>query len=836
LWEANRVFSGDVRAHRQRLGLTQEELAAKTGISVRAIRRIESGHTAPRPQTVRLLAGVFGLSGGERERFTQAAAGDPGRAMAAAVPAQLPADVSHFLGRVAQLEWLDDAIARPRTGTTTMVVSAVAGTAGVGKTALAVHWAHKVRDQFPDGQLYVNLRGYDPHRPVAASEALVGFLTALGVAGTDIPSNLDDQSARYRTAITGRRMLVVLDNAGTVEQVRPLLPGSASCVVVVTSRDSLAGLVVVDGARRLELDLLPLPDAIALLRRLIGARVDAEQDATHELAQLCARLPLALRIAAELVAASPDRSLGELVAELADQRRRLDLLDVGGDPRAAVGPVFSWSLRHLSPAVVRTFGLLGHHPGPDFDAYAAAALAGIEVTEARDTLERLAQAHLVHREGSDRYGMHDLLRAYASGLTEAEPPQEARAGFGRLLDYYLATTVAATNTLHPQGAARMPAVPAGVPGPDLTNTDAANRWLRAELPALVMATRHAATHARPDRVIDLSIALNRFLYEDGHHVDALTVHGHALDAARRIGDQTAEAKALLSLGLAHLWLADGERAAALAGEALALSELTGDQVSQARALNALALCDLQQARFEQSADRFRRALDLYRKLSDPDGIPVVLSNLAGAEMRLGRHESSVEHLTESLEISRQLGNAAGTAQSLVVLGDVEIELHRYGEAIVHLEQAVQLCRQTGRRSYEAYALAGLGAAYSGLSQHDRAMELQQQALAIRRETGERAAETWVLNRLGASALAAGQLTDAFDYHAAALGLATEIGARDQQANAHAGLARAHESTGDLTRAVAASATALALYEELGMPEATRVRDRLTAMTERIGDR
>jgi hypothetical protein len=257
-----------------------------------------------------------------------------------------------------------------------VVISAVCGTAGVGKTALVVHWAHRVRDAFVDGQLYVNLRGHDPDQPLPAADALAGFLSALGVAGQDIPLEVEARATRYRTEITDRRMLVVLDNAGTVEQVRPLLPGTRSCPVLVTSRDNLAGLVALHGAHRLDLDLLPLPDALALLRRLIGGRVDAEPDAAAALAGLCARLPLALRVAAELASTRPSTPLAELVGELADQQQRLDLLDAGGDPRAAVSGVFSWSYRQLPADAARVFRLLGLHPGPDCDSYTAAALTG----------------------------------------------------------------------------------------------------------------------------------------------------------------------------------------------------------------------------------------------------------------------------------------------------------------------------------------------------------------------------------------------------------------------------------------------------------------------------
>ncbi|MGH3992524.1 MAG: NB-ARC domain-containing protein, partial [Pseudonocardiaceae bacterium] len=271
----------------------------------------------------------------------------------------------------------------------------MSGTAGVGKTALAIRWAHHVRAEFPDGQLHVNLRGYDPDQPMAPGDALAGFLRALGMPGHNIPLELDERAAAYRSLLDGRRMLVVLDNAATVEQIRPLLPGARSCLVVVTSRDAMTGLVARHGARRLDLDLLPPEDAVALLRALIGRRVDAEPDAAATLAEQCARLPLALRVAAELATARPASSVTELVAELADEQRRLDLLDAGGDPRTAVSAVFSWSYQHLPADAARAFRILGLHPGPDVDPYATAALTDTSVERARSLLDLLTRAHLI---------------------------------------------------------------------------------------------------------------------------------------------------------------------------------------------------------------------------------------------------------------------------------------------------------------------------------------------------------------------------------------------------------------------------------------------------------
>jgi hypothetical protein len=304
--------------------------------------------------------------------------GLPGPAAAPVpVPRELPADVGGFTGRAIELAELDLLLPSPAEqhdgAAGPVVISAVSGTAGVGKTALAVRWAHRMADAFPDGQLYVNLRGYDPDRPVPAAEALAGFLRALGVAGQEIPLEEAERAARFRSLLAGRRLLVVLDNAATVEQVRPLLPGSPSVMVLVTSRDALAGLVARDGARRLDLDLLPAADAAALLRALIGGRAEADPAAAEMLAGLCARLPLALRVAAELAISRPDTPLAVLATELAGEADRLALLDAGGDPRSAVASVFSWSYQHLTGDAARMFRLLGLHPGPDFDRYAAAA-------------------------------------------------------------------------------------------------------------------------------------------------------------------------------------------------------------------------------------------------------------------------------------------------------------------------------------------------------------------------------------------------------------------------------------------------------------------------------
>jgi DNA-binding SARP family transcriptional activator len=369
------------------------------------------------------------------------------------VAAQLPLDTGAFIGRAGELAALDRMLAatigRTAQGSqrdarpTAAVISVVWGTAGVGKTGLAVHWAHRVHGAFPDGQLYVNLRGCDPEQPVPAGVALAGFLRALGMEGPGIPLETDERAAAYRTLLDRRRMLVVLDNAATAEQVRPLLPGSPSSLVLVTSRDSQAGLVARHGAKRLDLDVLPLNDAVALLRVLIGGRADTAPAASARLARLCARLPLALRVAAELAAAVPAMTVAQLADEMADERRRLDLLDAGGDPRSAVRSVFSWSYRCLPTETARLFRLLGLHNGPDVDLSAAAALTASTHGQARRELEQLARGHMIHRAGPGRYVMHDLLRAYAADLTAATDTGDTRrAALTRLFEHYAGVAAA----------------------------------------------------------------------------------------------------------------------------------------------------------------------------------------------------------------------------------------------------------------------------------------------------------------------------------------------------------------------------------------------------------
>ncbi|MGH3685099.1 MAG: ATP-binding protein [Pseudonocardiaceae bacterium] len=707
-------------------------------------------------------------------------------------PAQLPADVEVFTGRAVELAELDRLLAADRsdgTDATAVVISTVSGTAGVGKTALALRWAHRVRGKFPDGQLYVNLRGYDPDQPLSAGDALAGFLRALGLAGQDIPLEVEERAAAYRSLLDGRRMLVVLDNVATVEQIRPLLPGAGSCLVLVTSRDSLVGLVARHGARRLDLDLLPLNDAVILLQALIGERAEAEPDAAIALVHQCARLPLALRVAAELAVARPARSLVTLVVELADEQRRLRLLDAGGDPRTAVRGVFFWSYQHLPADAARAFRLLGLHPGPDLDPYAAAALTDTGRDQAHQLLDLLTRAHLIQYTSTGRYGMHDLLRAYARDLSD-DSDDERREALTRLFDHYLATAATAVDILHPANQHLRPRVPPpATPVPPLPDLAAARTWLDAERATLSAACAHTAAHGWPSHTTRLSNTLWYYLEVGGHYPGALSIHTHALHAARHTGDQAAEAYVLNNLGLVHEKRGRYPQAVEYHQQARTLFGRIGNQVGEAYTLDGLGIVYRQQGRYEQADDHLQQALVLAREIGDRTVEAYALSDLGVLYQRWGRYEQADGYLQLALALFRAIGSPAGEAEAVDTLGIVHRWHGRYQQAVDHHQQAVVLFRAIG----------------------------------------DRYCETTALNSFGETYHAVGQFDEAHRQHTAALTLATETDHRYEQARAHDGLAHTHHATGDRDRARQHWRDALTLCTDLGIPSADDIRGHLAAL-------
>jgi len=743
-------------------------------------------------------------------------------------PRELPAPVAHFSGRSGELALLTGLL--DRSGGQAVVISAIGGTAGVGKTALALQWAHQVVGRFPDGQLHVNLRGYDPGPPMTAADALAGFLRALGVPGQDIPAEEGERAARYRSLLASKRMLVVLDNAATVEQVRTLLPGSPACAVVITSRDSLAGLIARDGATRLDLDLLPLADAVSLLRALIGGRVDDDAGATRKLAEQCCRLPLALRVAAELAAARPAAPLGDLAGELADERRRLDLLEAGGDPRTAVRAVFSWSYRDLDADAARVFRLIGLHPGPDFEPYAAVALTGTDLDRTRRALGTLGRAHLIQSTAPGRYGMHDLLRDYARELAAQDGEQEQRAALTRLFDHYLYTASVAINTLYPADLQERPRIlrPA-VSGPPLTTPATALRWLDDQRASLVAVAGHAAAHGWARHIDALAATLRRYLNVGGYCAEALTIHGHARRAARQAGDRAAEGRALMALGVTHVQQGLCEEATTFLEQALEVFTDTKDRAGQARALYDLGLAAYYRGRYQDAVGHLVRALAIFRDEGNQNSQGSVLMLLGGCDERRGRNAQAANHHRQALALYRAAGNRTGEGNALGNLGLVEERLGHYARAADYQRQSLAISRETGSRIGEVHALGNLGRLELRQGNFTRASEHHSEALDLSRETGDQVAEAEALNGLGEVMLAMGLPGNARTHHVAAVRLASQIGAKHEQADAHDGLARACDALGDQDQARAHWQQALVLYTELDAPEADQVRAQLAAV-------
>jgi DNA-binding SARP family transcriptional activator/tetratricopeptide (TPR) repeat protein len=745
------------------------------------------------------------------------------------IPAELPYDVPGFVGRKAELARLD-ALLPASNSRRTVVISAVDGTAGVGKTALAVHWAHRVKTRFRDGSLYADLHGYDPGAPAEPAQVLDHFLAVLEVPAASVPTDLDAKAALYRSLLDERRMLILLDNAASPAQVRPLLPGSPGCLVLVTSRDRLIGLVARDRAQRISLDVLPLDDAVDLLATFIGAeRVAAELPTARRLAGMCARLPVALCVAGERVAVDTKRTLAEAVDELTDEQRRLDLLDADGDQQTAVRAVFSWSYDALKEVAARAFRLLGLHPGTEIDGYAMAALAARTLDRAAGMLGALAQAHLIEATGPGRYRMHDLLRAYAAELGQAHPQAERRAALTRLFDMYLAASAEAMDTIAPFERSRRPrvAVPA-TPLPPMADPAAARAWLELHRPTLVAVARHAASNGWQGHTVALSATLVRYL-DGGHYSDGHTIHGLAVEAARAVGDRAAQAHALTNLGLVERRHGRYHLAAEHVTEALALFRAIGDGQGQARSLGVLGQIRWRQNRLPEAADQFSVALDAFRQLGDRVGQAASLGNLGNIAERQGRYDEAGSYFEEARSLYRQIGDRHSEAQALSSLALIDDRRGRYQRAVQHHQEALAILAEIGDPPSQAAALADLGAVYVRLGQYTDATDHLERALTLYRDVGDRSGQAEALNGLGEAGLGNGDLDPARRHHTSALALAVEIGDTYQQARSHDGIARTYLAEADVERAREHWRRALACHADPNTPHAEEIRACLAAL-------
>jgi tetratricopeptide (TPR) repeat protein len=714
---------------------------------------------------------------------------------AESVPRQLPADVHGFVNRVGELETLSSRLTDDHD---TTAIHVIVGTAGVGKTALALHWAHRVRDRFPEGQLYVNLRGYDPGPPVPPDHALDRFLRSLGVPPDAVPPDLESGSALLRSLIADRRVLMVLDNAATVAQVRPLLPGSSGCMVLVTSRDRLSGLVARDGALRLTLATLSLDEAVALLETVTAHHRDHDApDEVTELARLCARLPLALRIAAERAASRPHMPLRDLIDDLRDESVLWEALTVDDDEEAdAVRTVFAWSYRALPEETARLFRLLGLHPTPDFDTRAAAALAGIPVRTARRRLDALTGAHLLEQTGTDRYQFHDLLRSYAIDQVQHEESEEDRLRFlERLLDWYLHATHAAVRAM--DSHLRLLPLPSreDLPVPEFTDNAEAIRWYEIQRRNLVAATEAAASAGLHEIAWRLPAVLGHIYAFHAPVNEWITTGRIGLDSARRAGSTTGEADLLDSLGMAHVQAGRREEALAFHTAALELCERDADAFGQAMSMNGIGLVHLRDERPDLARVHFDRCLAITRELGERRWEGIALANLADAVLgsdrpanaldlaqraltvhretdnrmsafsclvtvadalrALDRRDEAEPHLWRALEVAQELDNPPREAYALVELGEFQVESGQAGEGLESFHQAAALYRRIGDRAREAKAFEGAGRAYQELGRHRDAAAFLRRAVAGYRHHGDQRSLTRCLDRLATSLDATG---------------------------------------------------------------------------------
>jgi tetratricopeptide (TPR) repeat protein/transcriptional regulator with XRE-family HTH domain len=733
--EANPTVRRDQLAERRKaLGLTQEQLADLLNVGRTTVARWERGEAEPLPWLRPKLAKALKFS---PERI-EALLARPGSARpggtSPVVPRQLPAAAADFTGRAAELRTLTSILDQASASNPgTVVISAIGGTAGVGKTALALHWAHLVAGRFADGQLYVNLRGFDPAgAPTAPDVAIRGFLGALGVPPGRTPADPQAQAGLYRSLLADRKMLVVLDNARDEQQVRPLLSASPGSLVLVTSRNQLAGLAVADGARLLSLDVLSQDEAVSLLTARIGAaKVAAEPQAISEIARLCACLPLALAVAAARAVTRPGFPLAALAAELREAARRLDVLDAG-DPAASVRAVFSWSYRQLGANAGRTFRLLGLYPGPDISLPAAASLAGIDQLEARRLLDELTRAHVLAEHVPGRFAFHDLLRVYAADQARASDSEtERKAAVGRVLDHYLHTADRGALLLFPGHKPVTLATPMAGSAPErLADYRHALAWFEAERQVLLDAVILADTSGFDTHAWQLPWAMSAFLETGGHLREWTATLRTALAAATRLGDTAGQAASSRLLAAAWSNLGDHDQAADLCETSLELYQRLGDRLGEARVRQSLGVFARRQGRYTDADSHNQQALRLYQAIGNKAGEAMMLNNIAGDYLHVGDYQQARACCLRALTLNAEVGYRRLDGAIWDNLGVAEQHAGNLDQANACFQRSLGIHRELGDRQGEAENLVHLGDMLQAAGKLPRAREAWQQALAI----------------------------------------------------------------------------------------------------------
>jgi len=761
----------------------------------------------------------------------------------------LPYDVPDFTGRdceVAHLTRLVD-----QSNGSTVLISAMDGMGGVGKTTLAVHTAHRLTERYPDGQLFVNLRAHTAgQQPLDAMTALAALLRAVGTPQDQIPDSLDERSGRWRSEVSGRRMLILLDNAATVAQVRPLLPGSPGCLTIITSRRRLTGL---DGASSLPVDVLPLAEAVRLFARVCGeSRVEDDPDLLGEVVEMCGRLPLAIRIAASRLRNRPNWTLRYLRTRLADERRRITELAVDD---LSVAATFAMSYGHLSPAHQRLFRLVGLHPGTPMDAYAAAALSDLPYDDAERMLEDLVDVHLLEVPAPGRYQFHDLIRCQARDTATKEESAEAVT---RLLDFYLYTAAAAIRYLDAyrrEIALDITNVPRELP--HVNEFADAVAWLEDHRPALKAAVRLASADGWDRHAWQLARTLRPYFELRGYTEDWLRTHESALPAVRRLGDRKGEGITLGNLGVACAQLGRFADALGHHREGLRLATETGDVFGLAVAFSNLGSTHLAVGEFAESERCFQLALANATSAGNRHGEAIILRNLGDLRERTDRYREALDYHSRSIEVMLSIGERCGEGRSRRKLGFIHYRLGFVTEALDQQNQAYAIAKEVGDQHAEAHALANLGLLRQHQGDHEQAMASYRTALAsvirtqdrvgemvilsrlghahaqagefdaaltaldaaltIARATSSRPAEAEILNNLGDAHYTAGRFTNACDHYTQVLELSDKYHLRLERARAHHGLSQVLRAIGHCERAEREARAAVAIYTEIGVP-------------------
>ncbi|HET6500962.1 MAG TPA: BTAD domain-containing putative transcriptional regulator [Amycolatopsis sp.] len=699
----------------------------------------------------------------------------PAAPAAMPAPAQLPPDIAGFVGHDALRARARELLAGDARGGTPLVV--VSGLPGVGKTTFATHVAHELRHRFPDGQLYVNLRGYADVPPVTADSVISRFLRSLGVPPDRIPFDPDEQTALYRSALAGKRVLIFLDNASSADHVRPLLPADPGCALLVTSRDELAGLTALQGATRLALDVLPPADAHALLREVVGdERVDAETGAVAELARLCGGLPLALRIAAANLAGRPHLGIGAYTARLA-AGDPLAGLSIKGDDQAAVRAAFDLSYAALKPDEARLFRYLGLVPGPDFTAHGAAALTDTSLAHARQLLDHLKIANLVQDRGPDRYQFHDLLRRYAvQQCTSMDSRQDRDTALKRLLSLYFQATSDASKTIEPvRPRPEPPRDHAPVAVPDLTGKADALAWLDQEFTNLMAALTHAAEHGPYSFAWPLADALSAPLALSTRFADWVSTAQAGLRAA--LADGVPHGEAAMRMGLGYAYNTTGLQDLAITefGRALSLYRELDQPMHQVLCHYPMSMAFLWTGRLSNAIEHLHATLDLATRLDSTYYEANAVHGLGLAHRYLGDLGTALEELISSLEIGERTENAYAQAVFRLGLGLTYRDLGRFDEALAELTETLSVFAGMNNAFGESRALNGIASVHIGLDALPDALEAAERALEKSRRINHRRTETDALNVLATIRHRQGRLPEALDGHDSARAVAETMG-------------------------------------------------------------